>query len=187
MADHAQKLLLASLCCFLLGNVQDHRQDETALLIKQRCCHQRGHATAVLAEIPPLVRRRGSCREHGRHGLPQCLVILWRYEVEPVKGLGEQFVSAVAKDLRVAVIEFIHAPVEIDHDHSEDIGLDQRAQLVFAVLQLLLQAILPGHIAGHNHAPNDLACGIANGCATEIVDDIFSLAGAALEVYGVCA
>ncbi len=55
-----------------------------------------------------------------------------------MEGLGDQFVCAVAKYLREAVIAFIDTPVEISHDHPEDVGLHQRAQLLFAVLELLL-------------------------------------------------
>ncbi len=138
MAHHAQKLLLAPLSRFAIGNVEDHPQPETALLIKQRCRHQDLHATAVLAQGFPLQGRQGSCRESGRHDLLQCLVSIWGYQLAPIEGLSEQFVSAVAKYLREAVIDFIDAPVEIGHDHSENVGLHQRAQLLLAVLELLL-------------------------------------------------
>src|SRR5258708_29702954 len=138
MAHHAQNLLLAPLSCFAIGNVEDHPQRETARLIKQRSRRYDAHETAVLPQVFPLQGRQGSCREKGRHDLPHCLMRIWGYQLARIEGLNEQFVSAVAKYLREAVIDFIDAPVEIGHDHSENVGLHQRAQLLLAVLELLL-------------------------------------------------
>ena len=63
---------------------------------------------------------------------------LWGYQLAPIEGLGKQFICTIAKDPREAVIAFIDAPIEIGHDHPENVGLHQRAQLQFAVLELLL-------------------------------------------------
>lgn len=77
MAHHAQKFLFAPLSGFLLSGVERHPQRETPLLIQQRCHCQDWHTTAVFAQELPLEGRQGSCREKGRHELPQCLVGFW--------------------------------------------------------------------------------------------------------------
>src|SRR5258708_2850874 len=144
MAHHAQKLLLAPISRFAIGNVEDHPQPATALLIKQRCRHQDLHATAVLAQGFPLQVRQGSCRESGRHDLLQCLVSIWRYQLAPIEGLSEHLGSAVAKYVREAVIDCVDAPAESAPDLAENVGPLQRARLRLAVLELLLETATPG-------------------------------------------
>src|SRR5215813_5112494 len=117
-----------------------------------------------------LIGVHGSGRKNGPDSLCRHLLIFREIQLQPCDCPGEEFFLAVAYHLHEAVIGFIEAPINIDHDYPEDVGLDQRTQLQLAVLELLLYMTLCGHIAEDDHATNDLACYIANGCTADIED-----------------
>src|SRR6266700_4146039 len=187
MAHHAQEFLLASLRRFPLGDIQDHYQHEFSLLIDHGSRNQDGCATAILVEMFLLIGVHGSGRKNGPDGLCRRLLIFREIQLLPGDRPGEEFFLAVADHLHEALIGFIEAPIDIDHDHPEDVGAYQREQFAFAVLELLLDVTLSGHIAEDDHTPDDLACGIANWCAADIEDEVFPLASAAHAVHSVCA
>src|SRR6266568_3152368 len=137
--------------------------------------------------IKPIIGVHGSGRKNGPDGLCRRLLIFREIQLLPGDRPGEEFFLAVADHLHEALIGFIEAPIDIDHDHPEDVGAYQREQFAFAVLELLLDVTLSGHIAEDDHTPGDLACGIANWCAADIEDEVFPLASAAHAVHSVCA
>src|SRR6266567_5150259 len=187
MAHHTHKFLFASLDLFALRDIQDHHQRVTSLLIDHGSRHQDRHATAVFAQILLFPGWDHSCREYRLIDLGLHLLKIWWHQLAPCDCSREEFFLAVANHLRETVIDFIDAPGVMSHCHPEDVGVHQRAQLAFAVVELLFQLTSPGHIAEDNHAPNDLARDITNRGAAEIGDEVFPLASAAQKVYSVCA
>src|SRR5581483_9658589 len=80
----------------------------------------------------------------------QLAVIIW-YQVILCDRAGEHFFFAVADDLREALIDFMDAPTPVGDSYAESIGLYERAQLLFAVLELFLQLLALGRITEVDH------------------------------------